>query len=243
MKNIEIEILKSLFFDYWKNIVIVVLCFFLFKSCQGERQTALAMETQIETTKQYVKNSDGFVAKVDSLKKVSAKLKKDIALIKNDSIARINEIAALKTKVNTQLAAIKTYSTNDIAKHYQGRYNDKKGVVVTQYGVALSDGIAKQNLSELSVCDGAKTEMEVVKTDLQTQKRIVGKQDQYIAVSDESFRVLQLAKTEKDKAFESQQATIKTAEKGIRKERNKKNFWKVTSGVILAGAGYLLITQ
>lgn len=243
MKNIDTEILKSLFFDYWKNIALVVLCFFLFKSCQGEKQTALAMETQIETTKQHLKNSDGFTAKVAVLKKEAEKLKKDIALIKNDSIARINEIAKLKLKVSSQLAVIKTYSANDIAKHYQERYNDKKGVVVTQYGVALSDGIAKQNLSELAVCDGAKIEMEVVKTDLQTQKRIIGKQDQYIAVSDESYRVLRLAINEKDKAFESQQATIKTAEKGIRIEKNKKNFWKVTSGVILAGAGYLLITK
>jgi len=35
MNKIDTAILKSLFFDYWKNIVIVVLAFFLFKSCSG----------------------------------------------------------------------------------------------------------------------------------------------------------------------------------------------------------------
>jgi len=241
--KIDTDIIKSLFLENWSYIVIVILSLLLFAKCNDNNHLSLAMETQKQATEQYVKNSDGFVVKVDSLKKVSAKLKKDIALIKNDSVARIKEIAHLKTKVSTQLAVIKTYFINDIAKHYQDRYNDKKGVVVTQYGVALSNEIAKKNLSELVVCDGAKIEMQVVKTDLQTQKRIVGKQDQYIAVSDESFRVLQLAKTEKDKAFESQQETIKTAEKGLQKEKNKKNFWKVTSGIIMAGAGYLLITK
>ena len=35
MNKIDVEILKSLIFDYWKNIVIVILAFFLFRSCQG----------------------------------------------------------------------------------------------------------------------------------------------------------------------------------------------------------------
>jgi len=34
MNKIDTEIFKSLFFDYWKNIVIIVLAFFLFRSCQ-----------------------------------------------------------------------------------------------------------------------------------------------------------------------------------------------------------------
>lgn len=42
MNKIDTAILKSLFFDYWKNIVIVVLIFFLFRSCQGNES---AMQT------------------------------------------------------------------------------------------------------------------------------------------------------------------------------------------------------
>lgn len=34
MNIMDKAILKSLFFDYWKNMVIIVLAFFLFKSCQ-----------------------------------------------------------------------------------------------------------------------------------------------------------------------------------------------------------------
>lgn len=34
MNIMDKEILKSLFFDYWKNIMIVLLAFFLFRSCQ-----------------------------------------------------------------------------------------------------------------------------------------------------------------------------------------------------------------
>ena len=243
MKNFNTNRLKSFFFENWSYIALAIIFLLYFGKCSDNDHLSLAMKAQKQAAEEFIQNSNGFAAKVDSLKKVSLKLKKDIALIKNDSIERIKEIAHLKSKVSTQLAIIKTYSTNDIAKHYQTRYNDKKGVVVTQYGVALSDGIAKQNISELSVCDGVKTEMQVVKTELQAQKQIVKKQDQYIAVSYESFRVLQLAKTEKDKAFDSQQETLKTAEKGIRIEKNKKTFWQVATGVVIIGAGYFFIVE
>jgi len=44
-------ILKSLFFDYWKNIVIVVLLFFLFRSCQGNESATQTVKVIVPEVK------------------------------------------------------------------------------------------------------------------------------------------------------------------------------------------------
>jgi len=44
-------ILKSLFFDYWKNIVILVLLFFLFRSCQGNDESTVTAKVVVPEVK------------------------------------------------------------------------------------------------------------------------------------------------------------------------------------------------
>jgi len=51
MNKIDTAILKSLFFDYWKNIVIVVLLFFLFRSCQGNESATQTVKVIVPEVK------------------------------------------------------------------------------------------------------------------------------------------------------------------------------------------------
>ena len=51
MNKIDTAILKSLFFDYWKNIVIVVLLFFLFRSCQGNEESTVTAKVVVPEVK------------------------------------------------------------------------------------------------------------------------------------------------------------------------------------------------
>jgi len=243
MKQINLITSKDFALKYWAHIALVLSLLFLFSKCNDNDQLSLAVDTQKEVTKQYKQNAKEFINKADSLEKVKIKLLKNIVLLQKDSIKSQVEISRLKIKVNTQLAAISHYKTTDIAKYFQSRYNDKKGVVVTQYGVALSDTIAKQNISEQVVCDGAKEEMVIVKSDLQKQKTIVKDQDKVIANSEQQNVNLHLSIVEINKAFESQEATVKASEKIFKKERNKKNFWKITTGVVIAASAYLFVTQ
>lgn len=51
MTKIDTAILKSLFFDYWKNIVIVVLLIFLFRSCQGNEESTVTAKVVVPEVK------------------------------------------------------------------------------------------------------------------------------------------------------------------------------------------------
>jgi len=51
MTKIDTAILKSLFFDYWKNIVIIVLLFFVFRSCQGDEESTVTAKVIVPEAK------------------------------------------------------------------------------------------------------------------------------------------------------------------------------------------------
>lgn len=51
MTKIDTAILKSLFFDYWKNIVIIVLLFFVFRSCQGDEESTVTAKVVVPEVK------------------------------------------------------------------------------------------------------------------------------------------------------------------------------------------------
>ncbi len=51
MTKIDTAILKSLFFDYWKNIVIIVLLFFVFRSCQGNEESTVTAKVIVPEVK------------------------------------------------------------------------------------------------------------------------------------------------------------------------------------------------
>ena len=51
MTKIDTAILKSLFFDYWKNIVIIVLLFFVFRSCQGNEKSTVTAKVIVPEAK------------------------------------------------------------------------------------------------------------------------------------------------------------------------------------------------
>lgn len=51
MTKIDTAILKSLFFDYWKNIVIIVLLFLVFRSCQGNEESTVTAKVVVPEVK------------------------------------------------------------------------------------------------------------------------------------------------------------------------------------------------
>jgi len=51
MNKIDTAILKSLFFDYWKNIVIIVLLFFVFRSCKTGDETIVTAKVVVPEVK------------------------------------------------------------------------------------------------------------------------------------------------------------------------------------------------
>jgi len=227
MKNLNLDIVKSLLYDYWKGIVIFTLAILLFKSCEGSKELQLAngklkleVKDLVITANKYVAKNNALSDKITLLETQKQKIKTEIAYVQNKTKSEVKKVPALSTK--------------QIANYYQERY--KLPVTITQYGVSLPDSISKKNIVELIEKDGCFQEVKLFKTQLQIEEKKGVLKDTIIGN-------LTSANMNLHKAVFNQDKIIDNAEKSLIKERNKKTFWQVTSGVILAGAGYLLITQ
>lgn len=101
MNKIDTAILKSLFFDYWKNIVIIVLLFFVFRSCQGGDET-------IVTAKVIVPEAKGtFDSKKPAHEAVSSK---------KERTATSKEILQVENPIDKKLIAENEKLKKDFAK-------------------------------------------------------------------------------------------------------------------------------
>lgn len=224
-------------------IIMAVLATVIYFKMNVNNKLSIEVEAQKLQAKVYEKNAKGYIAESDVLKKQIPELKNNVKDLEQKSKLKDNEISSLKNKVNAKLSDIKTYNSNDIAKYYQNRYKDKKGVVLTQYGVALNDTVAKNSISELTICDGTTQELSITKEKLETTNKIVIVKDGIIANVESQNNSLNLAIVENNKALDANNEIIKKTEKGLRHERNKKNFWKLATGTVLTLSGYLLFTK
>lgn len=227
MKKIDIEILKSLLLDYGQYILILVLSFFLFRSCQGSNELKLANDGLKKEVKTLIADSNKYVAQNNALNDKLVLLEKQKQKVKK-------QIVYIEKQTESEAKKVPTLNTKQIANYYQERY--KLPITITQYGVSLSDTIAKRNITELIQKDGCFSEIKLVETQLELEEKKGILKDTIIGNITKSNIDLH-------KAVFAQDKIIENAEKSLRKEKRNKTFWKVTSGIILAGAGYLLITQ
>jgi hypothetical protein len=225
--KIDTDIIKSLFYEYWSYAVILILSFFLFKSCEGSKELQLANRELKLEVKELILSSDKYVAKNNELSSKILQLEKLKAKVKT-------EIVYIENKTKSDLKKVPTLNTKQIANYYQERY--KLPIVITKYGVSLSDTIAKKNIVELIQKDGCFAEVKLFKVQLKLEEKKG-------IVKDTIIGNLTNANSNLHKAVLAQDKIIENVEKSVRKEKNKKTFWQVTSGIILAGAGYLLITN
>ena len=225
--KIDTDIVKSLVLENWTYIVILVLSFFLFKSCEGGKELRIANRNLQYEKKELIASADKYAEKVNELngkivllEQLKQKVKVETVYIQNKTKSDVEKVATLNTK--------------QIGKYYQERY--KLPVTITQYGVSLSDTIAKKNIAELIQKDGCFEEVKLFKTQLQIEEKKG-------VLKDTIIENINKANIDLRKAVFTQDKIIENTEKAFKKERNKKTFWQVTTGVIVAGAGYLLITK
>ena len=227
MKNLNIDIVKSLLFDYWNGIVIFTMAILLFKSCEGNKELQIAnrdlkleVKELVITADKYVAKNNALSDKITLLETQKQKIKKEIIYVQNKTKSDVKKVPALSTK--------------QIANYYQERY--KLPVTITQYGVSLPDTIAKKNIVELIEKDGCFHEVKLFKVQLQLE-------EEKGILKDTMIGNLTNANVNLHKAVFTQYKIIDNAEKSLRKEKNKKTFWQVATGAVIVGAGYLLITQ
>lgn len=225
--KINLEIPKSLLLENWTYIVILVLSFFLFRSCNGSEELQIANRNLKLEAKELVASADKYADKVNELNDKIVQLEKQKQKVKT-------EIVYIQKKTDTAIKKVPALTTKQIANYYQERY--KLPVTITQYGVSLPDTIAKKNIVELIEKDGCFHEVKLFKVQLQLEEKKG-------IVKDTIIENITKANIDLHKAVFTQEKIIDNAEKSLRKEKNKKTFWQVATGAVIVGAGYLLITQ
>lgn len=166
------------------------------------------------------KKNNALNEKIVVLECLKQKVKKEIVCIKNNTKSTLEKANKLSTK--------------EIASYYQKRH--KKEVVITQYGVALTDSVAKENIKEIIEKDGCFEEIKLVKKELAIEE---GKS----LVKDSINSNLTKAYKELEKANSAQYELIQNVEKSLKKERVKKTFWTITTGVVIGTAAYFVIAK
>jgi len=107
-------------------------------------------------------------------------------------------------------------NTKQIGNYYQERY--KLPVTLTQYGVSLSDTLAKKNITELIQKDGCFAEVKLFKVQLTLEEKKGVLKDTIIG----NFK---RANVDLNKAIFAQKKIIINSENSLKKEKNKKTFW------------------
>lgn len=241
MDNVNFTVVKNNVLKYGVYVIMIVLAFLLVLKRAEVEGLSLAVQQQKEKSSEAYKNSKVLLNQAYKLKEKGVKLKENVAILRRDSIQSAIKIRNLTASLNSKLSEIKQYKTNDIALYFQKRYENRKGVVITQYGVSLNDTIAKKNISELVTFDATKDELNIVKNDITKKNSIIKSQDEVIVNGEHQNNVLHLSLAEINKAFENSEATAKANEKIYKKEKLKKNFWKGVAGTVILGATYLII--
>ena len=206
-------ILKSLFYENWKYLAMFILAFLLFKSCQSSNEVQLANNSLKNEVKDLIDTADRIADKNNQLRDTIAILKAKKQKVKK-------QIVYIQNKAKSDIKKVATLNTTQIAEYYSKRY--KNDVKPTVSGVVLNDTVAKENITELIQKDGCFDEIKLVRSELVTTEKIG-------IVKDTIISNLTSINDLKQKAIESQERIIKNVEKSVRKEKRKKNFWKLTT--------------
>ena len=206
-------------------IAIIILSILLFRNCQDNEKLQLANSN----FKQELKISD-------------LKIEKHVNRINalNDSLVILNKlkqrekvkIVTVTKEVEKKIQSVGSLTTKGIANYYQDRY--KLPIVITKYGISLSDTIAKKNIVELVQKDGLVLELNHTKNILNIAENQSEIKDGIVILKDSII-------SENAKQIASHLEIEKNLNKQVKSERAKKTMWQILSGAILVGAGYLLI--
>ena len=205
-------------------IAIIILSILLFRNCQDNEKLQLANSN----FKQELKISD-------------LKIEKHVNRINalNDSLVILNKlkqrekvkIVTVTKEVEKKIQSVGSLTTKGIANYYQDRY--KLPIVITKYGISLSDTIAKKNIVELVQKDGLVLELNHTKNILNIAEKQLNIKDGVLILKDSII-------SEKDKQIDSHFKIEKNLNKSIKIEKSKKTFWQITAVGILGGSIYLL---
>ena len=147
-------------------------------------------------------------------------------------------VSKLSKTTKAKLGDLRHYSTTDNTNYFKERYNETTSVIQVENGTILKDTVSKKVISDLIVGDASKAEVKILREIVVIEKTKFKFADKTIDSLNLGLETVtnryELANSEKDKA-------ISKTEQAFKRERNKKNFYKLTTLMAVLGGGYLLL--
>lgn len=231
------------FFKYnWKNIALILLVLFVFFQCNSNEVALAEAKFQKKEAEKHLANAELFQQKNEALIEKEAKYLDTIANLESKNNDVQKQIVIVKEKGKVEIERIKKFKSSEIAKYIQDRYKtDQNNVATTSNGTIISDTIAKKMIVEVTEGDICNEEVFGLNEIIYNDKEIFKQKDGIISNVKEQNVNLLSAIEEYKKADELKSNALENTEKAFRKERNKKNIYKITTVLAILGGGYLLI--
>jgi len=211
------DIFKSLFLENWHYLAIAILTILLFRNCQSNEKLQLANSVYEKDIKISEMQVDKYANRINALNYNLIKLEQSKQSEKTKIVTVVKE-------VEKKILIAENLTTKGIANFYQNRY--KLNPTITQYGVALKDSVHKMVIVDLIKKDGLVLELNHTKNILNIAEKQLNIKDGIIVL--------------KDSIISENHKQIDSHIKQVKSERTKKTVWKIVSGSILVGAGFLM---
>lgn len=202
--------------------IILVLVFFLFKSCEKP-------VTNTETDKTLIEKLQKDSKKYENIANI---YRDSVRILKEKKVVIQKEVDKSVTATKEKLKPVSSLTTKGIALYFQTNY--KTPVVITQYGVALSDTLGKRVIEDLIKGKGAEEQLDLTQGLLFNEEQENKIKDNIIVNLDKALAV-------KDSIDAIQNSIIKDTEKSLKAEKNKKTSWQVATGTAVTIITYLII--
>lgn len=205
-------------------VIIFILAFLLFKSCQSNKEVQLANERLKKEVKDLIDTTDLIAGK-------NRQLRDTISILEARKQKIKTQIVYIKNKAKSDVKKVAGLNTIEISEYYSERYHLE--VKPTPEGVVFKDTVSKENIKELIEGDACLAEIKLVRYNLEIEEKIGIAKDTLIDnLSKENYLL--------NDAIVKQKEIISNTEKSVRKENRKKNFWKFISMLLVTGSIYVV---
>lgn len=233
---------KEFFIRNWSKIAVVLLLLLLAFQCISTSDLTDSTKSLKEQADQNLKNAKLFEQKYNALAEKDSKYEDTISKLKSNEKNLIAQRKLIYVNTSKQIAKIQKFNSNEIAKFIQNRYKtDSTEVKTNKFGTEIKDTIAINMLVELKEKDGCQEIVSNLSNEIANKEKIEIQKDGLLQNAKEKQLSLLQAIDEYKKADELKQNALNNTEKMLKKERRKKNLYKITTILAVVGGGYLLV--
>lgn len=217
--------LKSYFFKYWKEFVIIVLLITCISQCNSNNN----LDTQLlNIEKEKVKseiNVQHYLDLNNSLKSKVVNYEKEISDLKSLNIKNQKNLLNVKQNTKSKLTKVKNFTSNNVKEYFENRYN-VLNIPLEAKGVILKDSISHLVITDLIKGDSSLEELKITNNILINEQTQSFKKDSIINTQKEQIKNSDKIIIEKDNINELVQKQLNTTIKTLNTGRKIKGVWK-----------------